>query len=255
MNHRQPRHLRDRGLNRQPRNQTKALRRPSKDHNFWTSPWTYFGLTFALIAIAIPIHSEMTTKRAIVILSLDSSASAIADVSVGENVCRNTIQRLRSGDTFANIPYAETTEITRNSKVGSPTTLFLHCDEYRNKKIAGRLGKSQGTSPMLLFDRINNSISAQRKQGNNDAVVVLSYLQAAEPGPNLPPLNFDLLADKIAAVQKQRGSVVLIGPTGDLRQQLDEMNAKRSELKNLQICTVAEQDKCIREAVDLARQL
>lgn len=108
---------------------------------------------------------------------------------------------------------------------------------------------------MLLFDRTNNSIMAQRKQGNNDAVVVLSYLQAAEPGPNLPPLNFDLLADKIAAVQKQRGLVVLIGPTGDLREQLDEMNAKRSELKNLQICSVTEQDKCIREAVDLARQL
>jgi hypothetical protein len=227
---------------------------PQRDR-FWKSPWTWLGALIAIVAIAIPVYNEIATKLLIVALSLDSSASALADVKPGEGVCRGVVQRLRAGDTLLDIPYAETTEVARNSEVSSPTAVFPRCDEYRDRKIAGRLGKANGTSPMLLFDRVNNNIMALRKQGNTNAIIAIVYLQEAEPGPNLPALNFDELADKLAWIQKQRGWVVLIGPTGDLRERLDEMNSKRPDLKNFRLCAVAEQDRCIREAFDAARRM
>jgi len=219
---------------------------------FWTSPWTRLGLSITIIAIAILIFKDWQTKRLIIFLSLDSSASALENPAEGENICRNTVGRLISGDTLFTLPYADTTEVQNSTKISSPNSIFKYCDQYRNKEIPKSLGKFNGTSPLALLDRVLDNIKIERKQGNSQSIVLISYLQDAEPGPNVPPLNFDKLAERLRSIQKERGTVLLIGTSGDLRKQLEVMNSKYSDLKELRLCSSVEL-MCIREAFDSAR--
>lgn len=235
------------------RSPEKPLAAKKQLDDFWKSPWTALGALIAVLAIGIPAIKDWQTKRLMVFLSLDSSASALANPADGDSTCRATVPRLMSGDTLYNIPYADTTEVQHNTKVTSPTAIFNYCDDYRDKKKPERLGKSNGTTPVALIDRIFNNIVTERKRGNTQNIVLISYLQEAEPGPNIPPLNFDNLATKLKLIQKERGTVLLIGTSGDLRQKLEQMDAKDPDLNNLRLCSVGEQ-VCIREAFDMARQ-
>jgi hypothetical protein len=233
---------------------TKQVQVPRKPIDpFWTSPWTYLGSLAIVVAISILMIRDLQSKRLLVFLSLDSSHSALSNPADGESICRNAVGRLISGDTLYTMPYADTTEIQNSTKISSPNANFQYCNEYRDKKIPRSLGKSIGTSPEALLDRVIVNIKTERKRGNQKNIVAIGYLQEAEPGPNIPKLNFDKLAQKLLSIQKEGGTVLLMGTSGIVRKNLEDMSSRHAELTNLRLCSIHE-SVCIREAFDLARQ-
>lgn len=217
----------------------------------WKSPLLWLAILAMLIVAAIPIVEWYRTVRVIAILASDASDSGLADPTVGQNICRTQTQALKPEDVAIDIAYADTTEATRSSTVRSVTQMFPRCQDYAKQRPA-TVGRVTGTSPLLLLERIQTQIQIQRKAGNTSPIAVVVWMQAAEPGPGLPPLDFDVLGQQIKQITDDRGRVAIVGPTGQLRQNLENLSAQNPYL---QVCSVAEHQSCIRDTFDATRAL
>ena len=49
---------------------------------------------------------------------------------------------------------------------------------------------------IVLLERIQTQVEIQRRSGNTNPVATVIWLQAAEPGPGLPELDFTVLGGK-----------------------------------------------------------
>lgn len=215
----------------------------------WKSPLLWLALVVILIIAAIPVIEWYRTVRVIAVLGWDVSDSALADPTIGHTICRTQTQALKPEDIAIDIVYAETTEPIRSSQVQSVTQLFPRCQDYVKQRPA-TVGQAPGTSPLLLLERIETQIQIQRQAGNTHPVVAVIWLQAAEPGQNLPPLDFKVMGEQIKQITDDRGRVLIIGPTGGLRQNLDKLSAENSYL---QVCSFAEHQSCVRSIFEAAR--
>jgi hypothetical protein len=208
-------------------------------------------LAFLIISVATLID-WVATPRLISLLAIDVSNSGLADPKAAENICRDQTQALKGGDLSIDIPYADTTETNRSSQVHQITQLFSRCNDYAHQKRPTTVGKNQGTSPIRLLERIQTQIQIQRKAGNHNAIAAVIWMQAAEPGSGLPALDFQVLAQQIQQITDDRGRIVIIGPTGDLRHELEKVSAQNPAF---QVCSLAEHQSCIRDLFDAARNL
>ncbi len=188
----------------------------------------------------------------IAILGLDVSDSGVHNAATVEKICRAETQALRAGDRAIDIAYADTTEPTYSSEVETVTQMFPRCQSYAKQQRPATVGKGQGTSPMLLLDRIQTQVQIQRQAGHQQPIAAVVWLQAAEPGPGLPPLDFAALGQRIKQITDDRGRVAIIGPTGKLRENLDKLSAQNPSLR---VCNVADYQSCIRSTFKDARTL
>jgi len=218
--------------------------------SLWKSPLLWLALLMMLVVGAIPVIEWYRTVRVIAILASDVSDSGLTDPAIGQAICRTQTQALKPEDVAIDIPYADTTETTRSSTVQSVTHLFSRCQDTQQRPAA--IGKGTGTSPLLLMERIQTQIQIQRQAGNTNPIAAVVWMQAAEPGPGLPPLDFEVLGQHIHQITGDRGRLAIIGPTGQLRQNLEKLSV---ENPRLQVCSAAEHQACIRDTFDAARIL
>lgn len=218
----------------------------------WKSPLLWLGLLIALLIAGINFAVWYRTVRVIAILASDVSDSGVADPTVAESICRAQTQALKPQDVAIDIAFADTTEPTHTGEVHSVTQMFPRCQHEDRQHRPPSVGKSSGTSPIVLLDRIQTQIQIQRKAGNTQPIVTVIWLQAAEPGPGLPDLDFDLLGQQIKQITDDRGRVAMIGPTGKLREDLERLSVQNP---SLQVCSIAEHESCIRSTFEAARSL
>ncbi|MEB3233610.1 MAG: hypothetical protein VKJ64_21555 [Leptolyngbyaceae bacterium] len=231
---------------------TQRQTTPNQQTPLWRSPLLWLGIALIIIIGAIPIIEWYRTVQVIAILASDVSQSALADPTIGYHICRNQTQSLKPNDIAIDLFFADTTEPTRSSAVENVTQLFARCNVFKsNQPHPNTVGQGTGTSPIVLMDRILCQIDIQRTAGNDYPIAAIIWLQAAEPGPGLPALDFTILGSQINQITKQKGHVTIIGPTGTLRQELDDLSAQNP---NLRICSVAEHQSCIRQTFERARQ-
>ncbi len=238
-----------------PPEQSPRLRTVSAAKNqqpLWRYPLFWAGLIIVLLIIALRFIEWHRTTPVIAPFAGDVSDSGLDEAAIGESICRAQTQALKPGDTAIDVWFADTTEPMRSSKVQSVTQMFPRCRDFAKQQRPATLGHAAGTSPILLFDRLHTQIAIQRNAGNPAPIAAIVWLQAAEPGPNLPALDFDLLGQQIAQITRDRGLVTIIGPTGQLREALDKLSAQNAAL---QICHTTEHQTCIRNTFEAARSL
>ena len=239
-------------LKGQSRRSTIHLQLQSNSNAVWKSPLLWLAILATTIVAGIPVVEWYRTVRVIAVLARDVSNSGLAEPTVGQNICLAQTQALKPGDVTIDIAYADTTEATRSSQVQSVTQMFPRCQDYVKQQRPETVGIRNGTSLLLLLERIQTQIQIQRKAGNTNPISALIWLQAAEPGPGLPTLNFDVLGERIKQITNDRGRVTIVGPTGELRQNIEKLSAQNPYL---QVCSVAEHQACIRSTFDAARAL
>jgi hypothetical protein len=176
------------------------------------------GISFLFL---IPAIIDLKATRIIAMIADDRSLSAQVPefASLQQDSCKAFQDRLKSGDEVTHISFADNTEIDAEFSIDNQLTRFQLCQNLQ--KTTPNIGQETGTSLNRLLDRIHTKIKAKRNEGNSHPVLVLVTLQAAEPGPNLPDLDFNQIQALVNAIVQDRGAIAIIGPTGELQRQLE----------------------------------
>jgi hypothetical protein len=213
-----------------------------------------FGLVAgaALLVAAVPVVETYRNQPVQALLALDVSDSSFADSQAIEAICREQTKALKPKDQLTDLVFADTTEPTANQPVTSPTHSFGRCKDYAAASSRpSSVGQGWGTSPSRLFDRAITQVRLQQQQEPPRPVALTVWLDAAEPGPGLPPLDFDALGEQMQQLQSLQTQVAIIGPTGQLREGLERLSLDHP---NLRICGVSEAKSCIQATFAAARQ-
>ena len=205
----------------------------------------------ALLIAAVPVVEAYRSQPVLAMLALDVSDSSFADSQAIEAICREQTESLKPKDQLLDLVFADTTEPTANQTVTSPTRSFRRCQDYAAASSRpSSVGQGWGTSPSVLFDRAITQVQLQHQPGQPRPVALTVWLDAAEPGPDLPPLDFEVLGEQMQQLQELQTQVAIIGPTGPLREGLERLSLAHP---NLRICGSNEAKSCIQATFATAR--
>lgn len=237
-----------------PLNQTHSpsvspLPNQDRDDRFWQTPQAIFGvIVLALLAFYFLIK-DAKTQRLLVIQAKDQSASALAITGAESRQCKSILNQIQPGDRFMVLTYADRPEIIEDSPVDNTIGLLRQCQD---QPIPSTIGRRKGTSPVQMLSAVLVAIESARIRGNTDPVLVSIWLDAAEPVPGDPPLDWAQLQAQIDTITANNGVVSIFGPTGELQQQL------KSKLKanpQAEVWPLDEVEQSVAWAYEVARQL
>lgn len=224
----------------------------SKPLPWWRSKIVVAFLILASTALMTPWIQSYFISSLIHYAADDNSDSAINDLDLRKPHCQSSNSQYKEGDIKRQISYAHKPEVVRQEEITNTFNLGK-CDKF--PKHSKEITRYSGTSLIILLEYLNTLIKADRVRGKKNPVVVTITLQEAESGPNLPKMDefgFQRIQKLVEEIQKQHGVVVIIGPTGNLQQNL---NNYLSTYGNSSICNAVDIDKCIVDAFSKARTL
>jgi hypothetical protein len=233
------------------RNTTPFQHRISTTQTSRRSSWIWIiiaGLASLLVAVA-PIVEGHRNTPVLAILALDVSDSGLANGKSVEEICRDQTRALKPRDQVIDLVFADTTEPTLTKSVSSPTRSFSRCKSYAASR-PDTVGKGWGTSPIVLLERAYTQVQIQHQQGQVKPAAITIWLDAAEPGPGLPPLDFSVLGQQIQQLNEVQAQIAIIGPTGKLREELERLSLANP---NLRVCGLQDAQECIRSTFAAAR--
>ncbi|MEB3357608.1 MAG: hypothetical protein VKK04_12845 [Synechococcales bacterium] len=217
------------------------------------TPWSWVvagGLASLLVA-AVPLLEWYRSAPVLAILALDVSDSGLADGKSVEDICRSQTKFLKARDQAIDFVYADTTEPTLFHSVNSPIRSYGRCKPYASSR-PGTVGQGWGTSPILLLERVYTQVQIQHQQGKVKPAAITVWLDAAEPGSELPPLDFSVLGQQIQQLNELQAQIAIVGPTGELREELERLSLANP---NLRVCGLPDAQECIRSTFAAARAL
>lgn len=183
---------------------------------WWKSLAILGTLGLSIGIVGATLYNEFTTQPLIHIRADDNSQSAVGDTLQRQIHCQASNQNYKPGYTVIKIPFADRPVITQDITLVNSLSLLGECQktelEVSNKK--------PGTSLILLLERGKEVIQEQRARNNRSPVVFTILANAFEPGPGQPVLDFNRVKTLVDEITKQRASVAVIVPPGELQQQL-----------------------------------
>lgn len=173
---------------------TPFLRTRSTASAFHTIPvsWLAAGGLASFLVTAFPILAWYHSTPVLEIFALDVSDSGIADGKSVEEICRAQTKAFKPRDKAIDLFFADTTEPTLVKLVNSPTQIFNRCKSYTSS-ISDTVGQDLGTSSIALLERAYTQVQIQNQHDQVKPTVITVLLNAAEPNPGLPPLDFSVL--------------------------------------------------------------
>ncbi|MBW4474912.1 MAG: hypothetical protein KME45_31715 [Stenomitos rutilans HA7619-LM2] len=221
----------------------------------WQSLTVLGFIALVLGVLVVPAILERRTQRVIGIRANDVSKSGLVYLHLAQQHCQVQVRQLIEGDSVVNIDYSDRPEMIEDTaveKVEQLLPLQKKCRELQSNHylVPRTLGIHTGTSLHLLLDQILVVIQSKRAQGTIVPIVITIWLQAAEPVPNQPGLNFAQLRTQIQKITDQRAVVTIMGPTGQLQADL-LIALKQNALAR--VCTVNDIDDCVKWAYQLGR--
>jgi hypothetical protein len=232
----------------QPANQTsQASHKP-----IWKSPLVWIGGVVAIAILLMPIWQDSKIMRVISAYAVDVSDSGIANPEAVKAVCKAHTDRLMAGDVSITIEFSDRAEKTGSQMIENNTDPSQQCQTVftNGNERSEQLSKRGGTDPIAVIGRLENAIIAERSQGNQNPVVVTLWLDDAEPVAGKPAYDFNDFQKRVEAIASDRGKVAIIGPTGELAEDLEKRFAKNSSVF---LCTAKDSADCIRKTFDAAR--
>jgi hypothetical protein len=222
---------------------------PDQDDRFWQSP-KVLTVVLALICFAVfYLLSDAKTQRLLVIQAKDQSASALAITGAETQQCKAILNSIKTGDRLMVLTYADRPEIMVDSPVQNTIGLLRQCNE---QTIPNTIGRRQGTSPVQMLSAVLVALESARIRGNTDPVLVSVWLQAAEPVPGDPPLDWAQFQAQVDTITANNGVVSIFGPTGELQQQL---KAQLKHNSQAEVWPLEEVEQSVTWAYEVARQL
>ncbi|MFB2968385.1 hypothetical protein ACE1CD_05395 [Aerosakkonema sp. BLCC-F183] len=206
--------------------------------------------SIAVSALLIPPIMELSTPSVYSAVASDYSLSATPFASERQQTCKAVYSHLKTGDGSAAIAFADRAEITFNHNfVWNKLELAAQCRNPDLKKYG--IGKDPGTSVTLALTELKNLQERSKRDQDSRGFAGVVFVQEAENGPNQPKLDFDEIKTLIQEINKNRGVVAIIGPTGILKEQL------KNHLKDekAEVCSFAEINYCVDWSFQLARKL
>lgn len=231
-------------------NATHITASTSSSLAWWKSPAILAAGSLGLVIIGITLFIEITTQRVIHIRADDGSGSAVGYAAQRLQHCQTSNQHYKPGDTVVNIRFADQPVTTQNITLSNGLSLLGQCQQT-NTQTTG-IGKQPGTSLVRLLESIHTTIKKQRDWNNSNSVVVTVTLQAAEPGPNQPELDWQRVKTLVHSITSSRGAIAIIGPTGQLQNQLETQLLNE---RNVRICSFNDVRPCVDWAFETGRHL
>ncbi len=224
------------------------------DKPWWKYPqyWAVGIIGTGFLTVPVFIDSKIT--RVISIQANDISQSAQSLPILQQQNCEARAKQLKSGDKMVDVEFADRPEMIRDTEVNNTLLLLGECKPTKPdpKQPPSGVGKQPGTSPILLLDRVQTVIEEKRAKGLNNPVVVTIALQAAEPGPGQPKLDFNRIQEQVETITADKGVVVILGPNGQLQA---DLHSKLKGNPNAKVCTFKDIAKCVDWSFERGRQL
>jgi hypothetical protein len=222
-----------------------------KKQSFWQNPWTYVSVAMGCLVVGGAVVFDLSRQRITAIYATDVSDSAQAEKELSKKICTTYVQQLINNDKSIGIAFAESTEPVWKTTVSNNATLIGLCNKTLRER-PKNLGNNPGTSLERLLNRIETAIQIERVQGNKQPILVSIWLQAAEPGVDFGNPNFAQIETEIASLTKENVLLTIVGPTGNLLDKLEDIEAKNPSLK---LCQVQEHQECLSQTFKDARQM
>lgn len=201
------------------------------------------------LSIGAVLLVQLLTPSIFYLIAKDHSASAHLLAELHEKLCKNSVMALKFNDTIVSVSFADRTEVVNDQKIPNNLALLGQCQPEAQTQPES-LGKSPGTSLMRLSDRLVRIVERHRKQGNDQPIAVVITLQEAEPGADQPALDWQHLHNQFQKITDNRGIVTIIGPTGQLQEDLEQ------HLDGLvHLCPIANAQSCLEQTITDARKL
>ncbi len=213
----------------------------------WISP-TKLALAGLVVAIGYSIYQYNRTPRVVVESYYDVSDSIHPYQKAVEEICTAIEDRAIDGDTKIEASFADRVMVNSNA-IYEEKQSGTNCKGI-SKKPDG-VGKQPGTDILAALKSMDGQIQHQRSQGNQQPVVAILVIQAAEPKKGNSTVNPKAIKESIERIAKE-GHLVVIGPEAMLQGQLNQELVKAG---NVKVCTFTQAKDCgINWAFDLARK-
>jgi hypothetical protein len=207
------------------------------------------AIALGCLGLGATMLPDFMTQRILLFQVNDDSASANVFAALRRELCQVSSQNLKYNDAVVWMSFADSTEVTRDLTLGNSLALLGQCQQIT---ASSSIGKVAGTSFVRAVDRTQRAIAKKRNEGNTNPVVASFTLQAAEPGPGQPELNWQHIHTQLQKITSDRGVVVIIGPTGELQEDLE---TNLQDIPRVHICPVANGKTCLESAITTARKL
>ncbi len=220
------------------------------------SPLQKFVMVSAVLSavamVGIPTLLSQQQPRVISIVANDLSASALPDITVARQHCQIAARLLKERDFVVSIEFADRPEVTQAAIVEDVADPLKKCDAIRRDGISPTLGKQRGTDLIALLSEAHLQLKLQRTRGNQYPGVITIWLQNAEPRPGQAALDLKRVQLQIQQITQARSMIVIFGPTGQLRKDLETAIQTNPQVL---LCPIASSENCIKEAFDKGRKL
>lgn len=237
----------------------RQYRTPSKTPQQQEKPWRTYPaiLGVSLIGIGfltVPILLDSRTQRVISIEASDVSESAKKFPFLQQQHCEALAHQLKSGDTIVEIQFADNPEVIRDITINNTLFLLGQCKQTNpdSKQPKSNIGEQRGTSVILLLERIITVIEEKRTKGLKNPVVVTMTLQAAEPGPGQPKLDYQRIKTLVEKITSNRGIVAIMGTTGKLQ---SELTNHLKDNSHANVCTFKDIKDCVGSSFQRGREI
>lgn len=194
----------------------------SSGFSWLKNPGTWGAIIVLTGLTVLSITTDINTQRVNAFRADDVSGSAKKYPLLHQDHCQVQAQQLKQGDDQTALQFANRAEVISRKSVDNPLVFQQQCQKTKTPSgLPNPTFTEKGTSLILVLERIDTTLQTLRDEGNHNPAVVTLTLHAAEPGPDQPPLDFQRVRTLVQNITQEGGSVAIMGPTGNLQQQLE----------------------------------
>jgi hypothetical protein len=181
---------------------------------------------------------QFTNQKIIHIRADDTSRSAKEYTEQRLQHCQASVQYYKPGDKAITISFADRAVTTHNISINNSLSSLGQCQDT-SSSIAN---KNNGTSLILLLERIQNVAQKERSRNKSNPIVATIIIQSAEPGENQPELDFDRVKKLVHNIISEQGEIAFMVEDLELKNQLEDRLVSET---NTQVCQLKDVKNCV----------
>jgi hypothetical protein len=211
--------------------------------------WKMLGVgSLALIGLSAPVVWQLQQPSLLHINAIDISDSAKNNQpELAKQVCQTGSEYRQLGDRLVTIVFANKAEVVGTQDIEGQLTSLAACQ--KSLEVQSEIAtKYSGTDLMAPLAESALAITQQRNQSR--PVVITMTLDQAEAGPGIAPIDWEQARQLVQQITSDRGTLVIIGPKGELQTQLME---NLGQIPHVQICPSLGGTDCVRQAFTQGR--
>lgn len=213
--------------------------------------WKMGAIGFGLVgALSAPVFWQLAQPSILHLNLVDISDSAKNNQKgLPEQVCQIGSQYRKLGDRSVTILYANQAEVVDTENIQDQLTALSVCKKALSAS-AENTTKYNGTNIVAPLKQAVRVIKQQRQEKAFPVIVTMT-LDEAESGPGIPELDWQEINKLVNQITIDRGILAIIGPTGELQNELLEKLNRPGVL----ICPSLSASDCVGRAFNQGRSL